>query len=76
MPHDACTDMSGAIKRFQQLDVEVQRVETYEGGRLNITYERLSATRWQAVEPDGRCWPAGKFAAPRTKSARGVRVRG
>ena len=45
-----CCDMSGCVDYFERRDPNVQRIETYSGGKLDTIYVRR-AGRWLALEP-------------------------
>ena len=51
-----CCSMTGAVAMFVAIDQEVQRIETFAGGKPDTAYVR-HRQGWQAVEADGRVGP-------------------
>lgn len=48
MPEGCCTDMTGAVKLFTQIDPAVIRVITRAGGKVDTTYER-QGSKWAVI---------------------------
>jgi len=44
---DCCTDMTGTISVFEAIDPDVRKIQTWAGGFLDTTYERIHG-KWVA----------------------------
>lgn len=50
LPDGDCTDASGCIQLFQQIDPDVERIATYSGTRLDTVYKRKGG-EWLSIPP-------------------------
>ena len=46
MPRGSCCDCDGCLDLFQRIDPEVERIDTYAGGRKDAAYIREAPNRW------------------------------